>query len=206
VLRDRVHGRRASALVVVAVLCTACGITTRPAGFVFSAAIEGDVNVPRVLWLERADLAVPTQVDEELVEIAFTYNLARLLRQKKIFSAVKIYERTAGPDDWVARVRIDRAIERGRVPLSTIVGSAFTFGLYTAFGRLQELEFEMVGRLEIRDARGQEIGGSDAIRASTLSVYRKNLTNAFSFFMDERTRFVDELLEKALTSTGAREP
>jgi hypothetical protein len=210
VLRERARDARVKWVVGLALaatlLCSACGVTSGPTGFTFSAGIEGDVNVPRVLWLERVEMAVPTLADKETFETALTYNLARLLRQKQIFTSVKIHEGTAAPDDWIAHVRIERSVERGSVPLSTIVGSIFTLGFYAAVGRIQELEFEMVGSLELRDGRGQQLGAAETLHASTLTVYRKNLTNAFSFFMDERVRFVDQLLDETLVAAGAREP
>jgi hypothetical protein len=175
-------------------------------GFVFSAAIaDPSIRVPHVLWLERVDIEQPVLPEQELIETAFTYNFARVLRQKKIFKAIKIETGAAAQDDWIVRVRIERIMQRGKIPLISYLATPLTLGLYEAAGKVEDLEFEMAGRFEVRDGSGKLLGSGEATHRGELAVYAKNRTNAFCFFMDERSRFVDELVDRLLTATGARD-
>src|SRR5215510_6406344 len=109
---------RCAAVILTAVLGSACNTPGPAMGFVFSAAIEDpSIKVPHVLWLERIDIEQPVLHEQELLETVFTYNFARVLRQKKIFKAVKIETGAAAPDDWIVRVRVQRLMQRGKVPL-----------------------------------------------------------------------------------------
>lgn len=194
-----------AAVLAAAVLCSACGsVPAAGVGFVFSAAVEEPIRVPHVLWLERVDIEQPVLPEQDLIETAFTYNFARVLRQKKRFEGVKIASGSAGPEDWILRLRIERCVERGKIPLSAYVVTPLTLGLYRSFGKIEELEFEMVGRFEIRDGSGRMVGSGEATHSANLAVYRKNLTNAFSFFLDERSRFIDVLLDEVASATEVR--
>jgi hypothetical protein len=103
------------------------------------------------------------------------------------------------------RVRIERCAQRSRIPLLSYIATPLTLGLYRAVGKQQDLDFEMAGRFEVRDGTGKVVGSGETTHQSTLAVYQKNRTNAFSFFMDERSRFLDDLLEQLLSETGARD-
>jgi hypothetical protein len=198
------RGARAAAALSIAVLCGACGVPTAGVGFVFSQAIEVPTRVPHVLWLERVQIEQPVLPEQELLETAFTYNFARVLRQKKAFKAVKIETGAAAPDDWILRLRIERSVQEGKIPLLARILPPFTLGLYSAIGKIQELKFEMLGRFEVRDGSGRIVGSGEATHAAELDVYQKNLSNAFSFFLDERSRFLDELLDQITSATGER--
>jgi hypothetical protein len=187
---------QAAAVVLAAVLCGACGITPAGVGFVFSPAIEDGNTLPRTVWLERVEIEQPVLPDQDLIETAFTYNFARVLRQKKAFKALKIETGAAAPEDWILRLRIERCTQRGRIPFASYIATPLTLGFYRAFGRIQVLEFEMAGKFEIRDGSGKAVASGEASHAAQLDVYGKNITNAFSFFLDERSRFVDELLDR----------
>src|SRR5687767_2655456 len=100
-------GMGAAAVVSTAVLCGACGIPTAGVGFVFSPAIEDGNTLPRTVWLERVEIEQPVLPDQDLIETAFTYNFARVLRQKKAFKALKIETGAAAPEDWILRLRIE---------------------------------------------------------------------------------------------------
>ncbi len=195
-------GVRAAAVLWTAVLCSACGVPTAGVGFVFSPSVEEPTRVPRVLWLERVRIEQPVLPEQDLIETAFTYNFARVLRQKKTFQAVKIESGAAAPDDWILQLRIERSMQRGKVPALFYIATPLTLGLYSALGKLQQLDFEMAGRFEVRDGSGKRIGSGEAMHTATLDVYQKNLTNAVSFFLDERTRFLDQVLEQVLSATG----
>jgi hypothetical protein len=190
-----------AAVVVTAVLCGACSLAVAPVGFVFSPAVEDGNTLKRVVWLERVEIAQPVLPDQDLIETAFTYNFARVLRQKKAFQTLKIETGVAAPEDWVLRLRIDRCTQRGRIPVLSYIATPLTLGLYQAFGRKQVLEFEIAGTFEIRDGSGKRVASGEASHSAQLDVYQKNITNAFSFFLDERSRFVDELLEKMRIAT-----
>ena len=194
-----------AAVLLTAVLCSACGgVPTAGVGFVFSASVDEPTRVPRVLWLERVEIEQPVLPEQDLIETAFTYIFARVLRQKKTFKAVKIETGAAAPEDWILRVRVQRSTQRGTVPVASYIATPLTLGFYQAIGKVQVLEFEMLGTFEVRDGRGKVLGSGEATHAATLDVYQKNLTNAFSFFMDERARFLDALLDQVLNATGAR--
>ena len=59
----------------------------------------------------------------------------------------------------------------------------------------------MAGKFEVRDGSGKVVASGEASHAARLDVYAKNITNAFSFFLDERSRFVDELLDRVRSAT-----
>jgi hypothetical protein len=197
-LGNSAKGVRAAAVLWTAVLCSACGVPAAGLGFVFSPAVEEPIRVPRVLWIERVQIEQPVLPEQDLIETAFTYNFARVLRQKKTFKAVRIQSGAAAPDDWILRLRIERCTQRGRIPGPTLLS------LYQWFGKSVPLEFEMTGRFEVRDGSGAVVGSGEAMHVARLDVFAKNVTNAFSFFLDERSRFVDQLLDQLLGETGAR--
>ena len=196
-MRSR-RGRVAAMLRITTCMATAAALTSGCAhapGYVLSGAIPREQPVERVLWLDPIQIDEPAIGAGEPFAVAFAYNTARYLRQRKLFQKVRILPGVVGPEDWIGRIRIERLGERRRFePLSYL-----TLGIYYLIsGRGERLEADMIASLEIRTSTGEVVGSARETRKRELPVSSRNQAELAAFFLDERRRLVDQLFDRAL--------
>jgi len=177
-----------------------CALPAHRPGFVFSLAVPGDLY-DHVVWVAPVSIDEPTLLDRRGHEVAFTYNLARYLREREMFERVRIAPGSLKAEDWILELTIARQREEVVTYGPAVLLSVITFGLYRALGKLQVLEVEFEATLEIKDAQGRSVASATRSHTRSFDVYQRNAANAVSFFLDERRGFIDELFDEALEGT-----
>ena len=185
--------RRVIACALVVAWVGGCTTRQRP-GFVLSPPAPSAKRFGRVLWLEPVQVLEPEIEDPDLQGVAFTYNLARHLRERALFDRVRIRPGTVDPDDWIARVELRRMQEREQAS----VRKALSIAVSAVVGGRGRLDVAYTAALEIRDASGALVGAAELNRETSRSFGSRNTAEGFAFFLDERRLLMDQLFARAL--------
>jgi hypothetical protein len=196
---------RAAACALLLPLAAGCGARTPGIAFAPPGAAEQE-PLPRVLWVERVSIEEPSLRERELTEVAYTYNLVRYLSARKLFTRVRVPPGEIGPDDWVASLRITRSFERvNRYPPGLLL-SLLTLGVYAAVGPSLSLQIELDAVLDVRDGRGQPVGSSTSQHRANVRARPTDNGGQFNFWLDERSRVIDQLFDEILEARAEAKP
>ena len=188
------------------VLLAACYTARLPSGFTFGpVGVPDEQPIDRVLWIEPVQIKADIP-DRELVSVAYTYNLARYLKDREMFKRVKTRPGVVAAEDWVARVSIDHYVQSHYVSFFGIQLNLFNLGFFDFVTKDGELRMEMDVALEIRDGKGQLVGTGSVSHRGELPVSRSKPTQGVDYFLDERSRLTDELFDAAVKSGAAVVP
>ena len=184
-----------------ALVQSGCATRAMPAAFVYDGPPK--VRVDRKAWVAQAEVTDTKVEDREAFELAVSLEIVKYLKQKGYFREVDVLSRERGEDDLTLRFRFSRFRQTlGFVHPAAIPGLLATVTLYALFGGpIIRDTCDLEGTLEIEDSRGARIAEirHSVEESDNFNLYKPHDPAGLNTdFVDARSRFIREVVEKAL--------